>query len=29
MAGKEMIPTEELMVATSIPKVVLDRATHL
>jgi hypothetical protein len=29
MAGREMITIEELMVATSIPRVVLDRATHL
>jgi hypothetical protein len=29
MAGREMITIEELMVATSIPRVVLERATHL
>jgi hypothetical protein len=29
MAGSEMITIEELMVATSIPRVVFDRATHL
>jgi hypothetical protein len=29
MAGSEMITIEELMVATSIPRVVLERTTHL
>ena len=29
MAGREMITIEELMVATSIPRVVLDSAIHL
>jgi hypothetical protein len=29
MAGSEMITIEELMVATSIPRVVLERTIHL
>jgi hypothetical protein len=29
IAGREMITIEELMVASSIPRVVLERATHL
>jgi hypothetical protein len=29
MAGREMITIDELMVATSMPRVVLDSATHL